>query len=116
MALTPPRAARKPVIHSLHGEDRPDDYHWLRTQGRADPEVLAYLHAENAHLNAVMAPLRDMQGAIYRDLLSHVQERDEGAPVREGGGCTSPAPRKAGPTPSSCAAPWPGAKRRCFSI
>ncbi|WP_102128205.1 S9 family peptidase [Deinococcus planocerae] len=85
MAPTPPRAAKKPVTHSLHGEDRADSYHWLKTQGRADPEVLAYLNAENAHLEAVMAPLRDMRQAIYQDLLSHVQGRDEGAPVREGG-------------------------------
>ncbi|WP_216321425.1 S9 family peptidase [Deinococcus aestuarii] len=84
MAPTPPRAAKKPVTHSLHGEDRPDSYHWLKTQGRADPEVRAYLNAENAHLGEVMAPLREMQRALSQDLLSHVQERDEGAPVREG--------------------------------
>ncbi|MDL2344059.1 S9 family peptidase [Deinococcus sp. MIMF12] len=82
--MTPPRAAKKPLLHSLHGESRPDDYHWLRTQGKADPEVLGYLEAENAHLGAVMAPLRETQQAIYRELLSHVQEEDDQPPVPEG--------------------------------
>ncbi|MBA2556603.1 MAG: hypothetical protein H0V12_04535, partial [Chloroflexi bacterium] len=30
----------------LHGEKLVDDYHWLRDKG--NPEVLAYLEAENA--------------------------------------------------------------------
>jgi oligopeptidase B len=81
---TPPQAARKPVTHSLHGEDRPDDYHWLKTQGRADPEVLEYLEGENAYLARVMDPLRGTQAAIYAELLSHVQEDDDQPPVREG--------------------------------
>jgi oligopeptidase B len=84
MAPTPPRAARKPLTHDLHGESRPDDYHWLKTQGRADAEVLAYLKAENTYLDAVMSPLRTTQQAIYQELLSHVQEEDDQPPVREG--------------------------------
>jgi len=82
--MTPPRPAKKALTHDLHGESRPDDYHWLRTQGKADPEVLAYLEAENAHLDAVMAPLRETQRAIYDELLSHVQEEDDQPPVPEG--------------------------------
>ncbi|WP_034385436.1 S9 family peptidase [Deinococcus sp. YIM 77859] len=82
--MTAPRAAKKPLTHDLHGESRPDDYHWLKTQGRADPEVLAYLRAENAYLDGVMAPLRETQEAIYTELLSHVQEDDDQPPVREG--------------------------------
>ncbi|BBN95217.1 oligopeptidase b, ptrB [Deinococcus grandis] len=79
-----PRAARKGVLHDIHGVQRADDYHWLKTQGKADPEVLAYLSAENAHLDAVMAPLRDTQAAIYRELLSHVQEQDDQPEVVRG--------------------------------
>ncbi|GMA16240.1 S9 family peptidase [Deinococcus metallilatus] len=84
MTVTPPRATKKHLTHELHGEPRPDDYHWLKTQGKADPEVLAYLHAENAWLDEVMAPLRGTQQAIYQELLSHVQERDDQPPVPEG--------------------------------
>ena len=54
----PPAANREPITHSMHGETRPDDYHWLKTRGKADARVLAYLNAENAYLDAVMSPLR----------------------------------------------------------
>ncbi|SMB90505.1 S9 family peptidase [Deinococcus hopiensis] len=84
MTSTPPQAPKKPLIHTLHGESRPDSYHWLKTQGKTDAEVLDYLNAENAYLDALMAPLRDTQRAIYAELLSHVQERDDQPPVHEG--------------------------------
>ncbi|UBV41613.1 S9 family peptidase [Deinococcus taeanensis] len=82
---TPPRALRKPTVHDLHGHQRPDDYHWLKTQGKRDPEVLAYLTAENEHLAQVMGTLRAEQQAIYQELLSHVQERDDQPEVTRGG-------------------------------
>lgn len=82
--MLPPRPAKKPLTHSLHGESRPDDYHWLKTQGKTDPEVLGYLEAENAYLDAVMSPLRETQRAIYEELLSHVQEEDDQPPVPDG--------------------------------
>ena len=82
--MTPPRAAKKLLTHDLHGESRPDDYHWLRTQGKADPEVLGYLEAENAYLAEVMSPLRETQQLIYGKLLSHVQEEDDQHPVPQG--------------------------------
>ncbi|WP_221088329.1 S9 family peptidase [Deinococcus aquaedulcis] len=81
---TPPSAPRKPTLHLQHGHERPDDYHWLKTQGKTDPEVLAYLRAENEYLAGVLSPLRAEQEAIYQDLLSHVQERDEQPEVVRG--------------------------------
>ncbi|MFK7601473.1 S9 family peptidase [Deinococcus sp. SM5_A1] len=79
-----PSADREPITHSIHGETRPDDYHWLKTRGRADAGVLGYLEAENAHLDAVMSPLRGTQATIYKELLSHIQEDDEQPPVQDG--------------------------------
>jgi oligopeptidase B len=44
----PPVAARKPHrVDSPHGT-RTDEYYWLRDDTRTDPQVLAYLVAENA--------------------------------------------------------------------
>ncbi|WP_135229479.1 S9 family peptidase [Deinococcus fonticola] len=79
-----PSAARRGITHSIHGHDRADDYHWLKTQGKQDAEVLGYLTAENAHLAAVMEPHRALQEEIYRELLSHVQEQDDQPPVPQG--------------------------------
>src|SRR3712207_8933117 len=43
--LIPPVAARMLTVHVAHGYERADDYHWLCK--REDPEVRAYLEAEN---------------------------------------------------------------------
>lgn len=82
---TPPQAKRQRTVHQAHGEIRPDDHHWLRTQGPEDPEVLAYLQAENAHLDAIMAPLRPLQDELYDHMLARVQQTDQGPPVPWGG-------------------------------
>ena len=42
----PPVADRRPVTTEHHGRTRTDDYDWLRAKD--DPEVTAYLEAENA--------------------------------------------------------------------
>jgi oligopeptidase B len=43
----PPVARREPVEHVLHGDRRVDHYAWLRH--KENPEVIAYLKAENAY-------------------------------------------------------------------
>ena len=40
---------------------RNDDYYWLRDDKRQNPEMLAYLNAENSYADAVMQPLRALQ-------------------------------------------------------
>jgi len=55
--LHPPVAAIRPhVVASPHG-DRIDPYYWLRDDERTNPEVLAYLAAENAYRERCSAPI-----------------------------------------------------------
>src|SRR5678815_1857000 len=55
----PPDVARKPhVVKAPHGAERNDEYYWLRDDTRKNPEMLAYLDAENAYTNAFMARLK----------------------------------------------------------
>ena len=42
----PPKAKQIPHIFTEFGNKRTDNYYWLRE--RANPEVIAYLEAENA--------------------------------------------------------------------
>ena len=49
----PPVPARHPVVRSAHGDDRIDDYAWLRN--RDDPAVIAHLEAENAWTETALA-------------------------------------------------------------
>jgi len=81
-AATPPSARRIPHVLTAHGDERPDDWYWLRN--RDDPEVIAYLEAENAYADAALAPLVPLRDRIFGEIKSRVQETDESAPVADG--------------------------------
>lgn len=80
--MHPPMAKRVPHPHVLHGDTRPDDYYWLRD--RQDPDVLAYLEAENRYLDEVMKPLDPLAERLYRDMLARIQEDRTEVPVQDG--------------------------------
>jgi oligopeptidase B len=78
-----PPIARK--IHKetpLHGVILIDDYAWLRD--KENPEVTAYLEAENAYAEAVMAPLTTLRDELYQEMLSHIKQTDVSVPFRDG--------------------------------
>jgi len=78
----PPSARREPHILTCHGEERVDDWFWLRN--RDDREVIEYLEAENAYAEAMLAPLAPLRASIFEEIKSRVQETDESAPVPDG--------------------------------
>ena len=67
---------------TAHGDERSDDWYWLRD--RDDPEVIAYLEAENAYADAMLAPLLPLRDRIFEEIKARVQETDESAPVADG--------------------------------
>ncbi|MBD5633077.1 MAG: S9 family peptidase [Candidatus Eremiobacteraeota bacterium] len=77
----PPRAERRPSVTFIHGETRTDEYSWLREDG---PDVTAYLEAENAYAEAVLAPTIPLQSVLYDEMLSHVKQTDLSVPYRLG--------------------------------
>jgi oligopeptidase B len=79
----PPVARVVPAVSQVHGERRVDDYRWLRE--KEDPEVRAYLEAENAFAEAVMRPTVAFQAALYDEMLGRIQETDRNVPYRRGG-------------------------------
>src|ERR1700736_688583 len=78
----PPIAKRIPRETTTHGETRTDDYAWLRE--RTNPDVTAYLEAENAHTAEVMKPTEALREQLYKEILGRVQETDLSVPVRRG--------------------------------
>ncbi|HEU4535434.1 MAG TPA: S9 family peptidase, partial [Polyangiaceae bacterium] len=82
-APTPPLAKREAKVTRVHGQDRVDEYAWLQKKG--DPEVEAYLAAENAYVDAVMRPTEALQEAVYRELLGRVPPAERDLPVRHRG-------------------------------
>ncbi|HYC36689.1 MAG TPA: S9 family peptidase [Usitatibacter sp.] len=81
--LTPPEAPRKPKVITKFGDKRVDPYFWLRD--RENPEVIAYLDAENTYTQAVMKPLEGFRERLYKEMLSRIQETDESVPYRKDG-------------------------------
>ena len=79
----PPAARRIPVRLESHGDVRTDDYFWLRE--KSDPEVIAYLEAENRYTEAMMAPTEPMQETLYREIVGHIRETDVSVPFLENG-------------------------------
>ncbi|HEY9882226.1 MAG TPA: S9 family peptidase, partial [Thermosynechococcaceae cyanobacterium] len=80
--VLPPIADKQPHRLSIHGDDRTDDYFWLRH--REDPNVIAYLEAENDYTKAVMAHTESLQTALYDEMLARIQETDLSVPYRKG--------------------------------
>jgi oligopeptidase B len=78
----PPIARIEHTETAFHGTLLFDDYAWLRN--KQNPEVEAYLEAENAYAEACMAPLADLRSELYREMLSHVKQTDVSVPYRKG--------------------------------
>jgi oligopeptidase B len=74
-----PRPHPRPLVHVLHGDERADEWYWLRD--RDDPAVIAHLEAENAYTQAVLAPTRALQDRIYEEIRGRIEETDTTAPV-----------------------------------
>jgi oligopeptidase B len=85
--LEPPVAPVAPhVVTSPHG-DRVDEYYWLRDDDprRKRPEVMRHLEAENAHTEAVLAPLAGLRQQLVAEMRSRVLEDDSTPPVYDRG-------------------------------
>jgi len=82
----PPDAAKKPyTVKAPHGAQRGDEYYWLRDDKRKNPEMLAYLNAENAYVDAYMQPLKPVEDALYGEIVGRIKQDDSSVPYRERG-------------------------------
>jgi oligopeptidase B len=73
-----PVARVLPRVDITHGETRVDHYHWLRD--RTNPEVIAYLEAENRHTAAVMRHTEQLQECLFQEMRSRIKETDLSVP------------------------------------
>ncbi len=78
----PPVAKKVPKITEIHGHKLVDNYFWLRD--KKNPEVRAYLAAENVYTEAVMKPTAPLQKKLYDEMLSHIKQTDVEVPYKEG--------------------------------
>jgi oligopeptidase B len=80
--LVPPIAKKAPTTLEHFGDKRIDDYYWLRD--RHDPDVLAYLEAENRFTLQAMKETEGLQQELYQEMLGRIQEDDADVPHPRG--------------------------------
>src|SRR4051794_28817321 len=78
----PPIAKKVPKVTEINGRKLVDDYAWLRD--KPNPDVKAYLDAENAYTDGVMKPTEAFQKKLYDELLGRIKETDVDVPYKYG--------------------------------
>ncbi len=78
-----PVAAKKPKELTIHGHTRIDNYYWLKE--RENPEVIAYLDAENSYRESVMKGSEKFQKDLYEEMIGRIKQDDESVPYKENG-------------------------------
>ncbi len=82
IGLTAPNVEAKPKEIVTHNHTRIDNYYWLNDP--ENPDVIAYLNAENEYLAQVMAPVKPLQEKLFEEMKGRIKEQDESVPVKDG--------------------------------
>ncbi len=81
--IVPPVAKKIPKELTNLGDTRIDNYYWMNE--RENPEVIAYLEAENAYKDAVMKHTEPLQKKLYDEIKSKIKQEDESVPYKHNG-------------------------------
>jgi oligopeptidase B len=79
---TPPIAETRPHAVTAPAGTRNDEYYWLRDDTREDAKVLAYLNAENAYADALLASSKPLAGKLYEEIVGRIKQDDASVPYR----------------------------------
>ena len=80
--LIPPDVQAKPHMTEIHGRTLVDPYFWLRD--KENPDVIAYLKAENEYTRNRTADLDELTDLLYTEMLGRIQEDDASVPHPHG--------------------------------
>lgn len=81
----PPVAAKKSYTVKSASGDRADEYYWLRDDTRKNPDMLAYLKAENDYADTILNPLQPLAAKLYEETIGHIKQDDSSVPYRKNG-------------------------------
>jgi oligopeptidase B len=84
---TPPKAEQRPYSYERHGVTIADPWHWLRDPEYpqvSDPDILAYLNAENAYFGGWAERHRALIDQLFEELKGRIKEDDSSVPIRDG--------------------------------
>ena len=76
----PPKAAIRPHAMTMHGHTRIDNYYWLNE--RENPEVIAYLEAENQYADACLKHTEPLQEQLFKEITSRIKQDDNSVPIK----------------------------------
>jgi oligopeptidase B len=82
-----PVAPQRPYEFELHGETLSDPWHWLRDQKYPeidDPDVLAYVRAENEYYETAMKPHQPLVENLFQEMKGRIKEADSSVPQKDG--------------------------------
>ena len=85
VAVSAPMADKRPFTVLAEAGNREDEYYWLRDDTRSDPDVLAYLQAENAHVDAMLLHTKALQERLYEEIVARIKQDDASVPVLDDG-------------------------------
>ena len=80
----PPDAVEKDFIVESPVADRVDTYYWLRDDERKDPEVLAYLEAENEYYDAYRKSYEQLEQTLTDEIIGRIKQDDSSVPYVKG--------------------------------
>lgn len=76
----PPIAAKKPYQVPSPNGSREDEYYWLRDDTRQNPEMLAYVKAENDYADQMLAHTKALEAKVYGEIIGRLQQDDSTVP------------------------------------
>jgi oligopeptidase B len=83
----PPTAEQRPYSYERHGVTIHDPWHWLRDPKYPevdDPDVLAYLKAENSYFEGWKAQHQGLIDQLFEEMKGRIKEDDSSVPIRDG--------------------------------
>nr|WP_233494440.1 S9 family peptidase [Mesonia sp. K7] len=78
--IIPPKAKKIEKKLEKHGDVRIDNYYWLND--RENPEVIAYLEAENEYNDKMTAHTKDFQEKLFQEIKGRIKEDDSSVPYK----------------------------------
>jgi oligopeptidase B len=72
-----------PMLLEKHGHTRIDDYYWLRE--RENPEVIAFLEAENDLAEKEMAHVKALEEKLFEEIKARFKQTDMSVPYKRDG-------------------------------
>ncbi len=80
--MSAPMAKRTETLREHHDDVFVDPYEWMRD--KSDPEVIAHLEAENAHVEEETAYQEPLRQKIFDEIKARTKETDLSVPIRRG--------------------------------